>query len=74
MEILNKSYEDNLELKKDSVIGFVVIEPEHLPKKTCDEKSKEEVEKGKNIKNPRQYTGRKRKRQYGNFLSRYEFA
>ena len=30
MEILNKSYEETLEIKKDNPLGFVVIEPEHL--------------------------------------------
>ena len=30
VEILNKSYEEKLEIKKGSPLGFVVIEPEHL--------------------------------------------
>ena len=39
VEILNKSYKFNLEIEKNSVLGFVVIEPEHLPQ-TYDEKTK----------------------------------
>ena len=30
MEILNKSYKVTLEIKKDSVLGVVLVEPEHL--------------------------------------------
>ena len=30
IEILNKSYEESLEIKKNNPLGFVVIEPEHL--------------------------------------------
>ena len=47
MEILNKSYEDNLELKKTSVIGFVVIEPEHLPQKHATKSEKTNAKKDK---------------------------
>ena len=30
VEILNKSYGETLEIKKNNPLGFVVIEPEHL--------------------------------------------
>ena len=46
VEILNKSYKFNLEIEKNSVLGFVVIEPEQLPQ-TYDEKTKEQ---GQNTK------------------------
>ena len=39
VEILNKSYEFKIEIKKNSVLGFV-IEPEHLPYKHTTEKEK----------------------------------
>ena len=45
VEILNKSYEGNLKLKKDSVIGFVVIESEHLPHEHVTKKKKSKKDK-----------------------------
>ena len=30
VEILNKSYKETIEIKKNNPLGFVVIEPEHL--------------------------------------------
>ena len=45
VEILNKSYKDNLRLKIDSVIGFVVIETEHLPHKHVTKKKKSKKDK-----------------------------
>ena len=39
VEILNKSYEFKLEIKKNSVLGFL-IEPKHLPHKHATEKQK----------------------------------
>ena len=39
VEILHKSYEFKIEIKKNSVLGFV-IEPEHLPHKHATEKQK----------------------------------
>ena len=70
VEILNKSYKFNLEIEKNSVLGFVVIEPEHLPQ-TYDEKTKEQ---GQNTKKNHQAASRKSKRQYGGSLNPYEFA
>ena len=46
VEILNKSYEDNLIFKNDSVIGFV-IEPEHLPHKHATKIKKKKAKKDK---------------------------
>ena len=45
VEILNKSYKDNLKLKTDSVIGVVVIETEHLLHKHVTKKKKSKKEK-----------------------------
>ena len=45
--LLNKSYEDNLILKKDSIIRFVVIEPEHLPHKHATKILKKKAKKDK---------------------------
>ena len=43
VEILNKSYEETVEIKKNNPLGFVIIEPEHL-------KFKHETETTKNKK------------------------
>ena len=43
VEILNKSYEETVEIKKKNPLGFVIIEPEHL-------KFKHETETIKNKK------------------------
>ena len=53
VEILNKPYKDNLRLKIDSVIGFVVIETEYLPHKHVTKKK--ESKKDKISKNPSNY-------------------
>ena len=51
VKILNKSYEDNLKLKKDSMIGFAVIEPEHLAYKHVTKKTqKKKTKKDKILK------------------------
>ena len=68
MEILNKSFEDNIEVGKGQPIGFFVVEPEslkfhHAPCKTKAKKQKEKL-----------YTRQKRKRQTGGFLNCYDFA
>ena len=56
LEILNKSYEDNLKLKKDSVIGFAVIKPEHLAHKHATKKTqKKKTKKGKISKKTSNY-------------------
>ena len=64
LEILNKSFEDNIEIKKEQPIGFFVAEPEnlkfqHVP---CKTKAKK---KSYTLKN---------KRQTGRFLNHYDFA
>ena len=43
MEILNQSYEDTSEIENRSVLGFVVIEPEHLPHKHETKKQKQKI-------------------------------
>ena len=40
IEILNKSFEDTIEIKRHSPLGFVVIEPEHLKLKHETPKNK----------------------------------
>ena len=47
VEILNKSKEDALEIKKDSTLGLAVIEPEHLAHKY---ESKKKTKKNKILK------------------------
>ena len=48
VEILNKSYKDNLKFKKDSMIGFAVIKPEHLAHKHATRKTqKKKMKKDK---------------------------
>ena len=72
IEILNKSKNESNRINKNSVLGFVVIEPEYL-------RFKYEMKKTKKKKRKKYYQncgtlGRKRKRQWGGFLSRYNFA
>ena len=43
VEILNQSYEDTSEIENRSVLGFVVIEPEHLPHKHETKKQKQKI-------------------------------
>ena len=45
VKILNKSYEDIVEIKKNNPLGFVVIEPEHLTFKHEGETSKNKKKK-----------------------------
>ena len=40
IEILNKSFEDTIEIKRHSPLGFVVIKPEHLKLKHETQKNK----------------------------------
>ena len=42
IEILNKSYNEHIKINKNSILGFVVIEPEYLSSKheTTKEKKK----------------------------------
>ena len=72
VEILNKSYEENIEIKKNSAIGFIVIEPENLLHKhaSTGKKKKRQTK----YRKKRQTTSQKRKRQFGGFLNRYDFA
>ena len=69
VEILNKSFEDTVEIKRNRPLGFLVVEPEHL-------KFKYETTKRKKKADQKIYwrTNQKRKRQLGAFLNRYDFA
>ena len=73
LEILNKSYQDNLIIAKNSVIGFLVIEPEHIPHKRA-QKKKQKYRRQKRTRKKGQKRNRKRRRQYDGFLSRCNFA
>ena len=67
IEILNRSFEDNIIIKKDKLLGFLVIEPENL--------RFQHVPPNKSIKQKRRRTARyRRKRQLDRFLSRYDFS
>ena len=70
IEILNKSYKEHIKINRNSVLGFVVIEPEYLSFKHETTKSKER----KRYYRKRGATGRKRKRHRGGWLNRYDFA
>ena len=70
IEILNKSYKEQIEINRNSVLGFVVIEPEYLSFKHETTKAK----KRKRYHRKRGPTGRKRKRQRRGWLNRYDFA
>ena len=66
LEILNKSFEDIIEIEKRQPIGFFVVEPEnlkfqHVPRKTW-------------LKRKRKVTRWKTRRQIGGFLNCYDFA
>ena len=70
VEILNRSYLDSIAIKRGSILGFLVIEPQFLS-------FKHETSKTKKRKGPfREYAvnGRKRKKQREEFLNRYDFA
>ena len=70
IEILNKSYNEHTKINRNSVLGFAVIEPEYLSFKHETTKAK----KRKRYYRKRGATGRKRKRQQGGWLNRYNFA
>ena len=44
MEIINKSDEVTLEIKKDSALGFVLVEPGHLTFKQSQKKNIKNIE------------------------------
>ena len=70
-EILNKSFLESIKIKKGSILGFAVIDPENLNFKH------ETPKKTKTKKRPylkRRATGRKRKTQRGGFFNRYDFT
>ena len=66
IEILNKSFEETVEIKRNRPLGFLVVEPEHL-------KFKYETTKKKR-RQTKKRTNRKRKRQLGGFLNHYDFT
>ena len=64
IEILNKSYNEHKKINKNSVLGFVVIEPEYLSFKHEMTKAKKK-KKRKRYYQKRGAPGQKRKRQRG---------
>ena len=67
IEILNRSFEDNIVIKKKNSSSFLVVEPENLKFKYVLTK--------KRTKQKRRCTARyKRIRQLGGFLNRYDFS
>ena len=50
IEILNKSFEKNLVVEKNSAIGLVIIEPDNLPHKHATKKDKNKKNKTSNEK------------------------
>ena len=66
VEILNKSFEDHIEIKKGQPLGFLVAELENLKFQHVPQKKRQERK--------RRVVSRKRKRQAGGFLSCYDFA
>ena len=66
IEILNKSFEESAEIKRNRPLGFLVVEPGHL-------KFKYETTKKKKKANQKTYKPKK-KRQLEGFLNHYDFA
>ena len=66
--IINKSFKETVEIKKDQPLGFLVIQPEHLKFKYDTEERREQT------KRIFQRTNQKWKKQPGGFLNHYDFA
>ena len=66
IEILNKSFEESAEIKRNRPLGFLVVEPGHLKFKYETTKEKKEG-KPKNVQ-------AEKKRQLEGFLNHYDFA
>ena len=71
MEILNKSYLESTKIKKGSVIGFLVIEPDNFKFKHETQEATE-TKKRKLSKTSKSWA--KKKKTEGGFLNRYDFA
>ena len=68
LEILNKSFENTIKIKRNKPLEFLVVEPEHL-KFHCVPSKKKTMSNQK-----RKSTSRRRKRKCRGFLYRYDFA
>ena len=66
-EILNRSFEDNIVIKKKRPLGFIVVEPENLTFKYVPIKKKNKTKE-------KACCSYKRKRQLGGFLNRHDFT
>ena len=73
VEIWNKSYEETIEIKKNSPLGFVLIEPEHLKFKHEAQTTKKKKKRRPHYQKQRR-TNKGRFRQVGGFLNCYDFA
>ena len=67
IEILNRSFEDNIVIKKKRPLGFIVVEPENLTFKYVPIKKKNKTKE-------KACCSYKRKRQLGGFLDRHDFT
>ena len=67
VEIINKSFEDHIEIKKWQPLGFIVIEPENLKFQHVPQNKKKKKRK-------RRVIYQKWKRQRGDFLNHHDFA
>ena len=66
IDVLNKSFDHTLEIKKNQPLGFFADEPENLKFHYVPEKRKAKIKYRR--------TNRRWKRQSGGFLNRYDFA
>ena len=75
IEVLNTSYTEDLKIKKNSILGFLVFEPENLKFKYA---IKKKTKRGKGLPKNWEQTWRtywkKRSLRIGGFLNRYDFA
>ena len=67
MEILNKSFEDSIETKRNQPLGFLFVEPENLNFNMYRRKRRHQKRVNRHIH-------QKGKRQTGGFRSSYDFA
>ena len=80
IEILKKSYIEDLKIKKNTVLGFIVIEPENSSQKHKTPKSKKKKKKKKVLPKTwnewieKNNNNNNKRKQRGRFLSKYDFA
>ena len=72
IEILNKSFEETVEIKRNQPLGFLAIEPENLNFRYETANKKKRKFKMKRVY--REHTKRKQKRQHGSSLNQCDFS